>query len=174
MMPEVQKCIEYASGYLDLKMYDDAMREADKALALAPDLPQAIAIKSDALCQANRLIEAEPFMAQLAELNPRNSAIWINLAYIRRRTKSLDAAVDTLQHAFDADPQDAQAHYNMACYRAVQHRQQEAIDLLQNALHLDPKLKALAKAEPDFAGLREVAAFQKLLGSRGFPSGAPR
>jgi tetratricopeptide (TPR) repeat protein len=166
MTPEVQKHIEYASGYLDLKMYDDAMREADLALALAPNLPQAIAIKSDALCRANRLSEAEPFMVQLAELNPRDSAIWINLAYIRRRTQSLDAAVDTLQRAFDANPQDAQAHYNMACYRAVQHRQQEAIELLQNALHLDPKLKVLARAEPDFAGLREVPAFQKLLGSR--------
>jgi len=166
MTPEVQKHIEYASGYLDLKMYDDAMQEADMALALTPDLPQAIAIKSDVLCQVNRLSEAEQFMAQLAELSPRDSAIWINLAYIRRRTQSIDAAVDTLQRAFDANPQDALANYNMACYRAVQHRPEEAIELLKNALHLDPKLKALARAEPDFVGLREVPAFQKLFASR--------
>src|ERR1700679_731419 len=76
MTPEVQKHVEYASGYLDLKMYDDAMQEADKALALAPNLSEAITIKSDVLCQANRLNEAEPFMAQLAELNPSDSAIW--------------------------------------------------------------------------------------------------
>ena len=162
-MPEVQKHIEYASGYLDLKMYDDAMRDADEALALAPDLPQAIIIKSAVLCQANRLSEAEPFMAQLAELNPRDSAIWINLAYIRRRTQSVDAAVDTLQRAFEVNPQDALAHYNMACYRAVQHRPDEAIELLKNALHLDPKLRVLAKVEPDFADLRGTSAFQKLL-----------
>ena len=166
MTPEVQKHIEYASGYLDLKMYDDAMTEADKAISLSPDLPQAIIIKSAVLCQANRLREAEPFMAQLAELSPSDSAIWINLAYIRRRTQSIDAAVDTLQRAFDANPQDALAHYNMACYRAVQHREEEAIELLKNALHLDPKLKALARAEPDFVGLREVPAFQKLFGNR--------
>ncbi len=166
MTPEVQKHIEYASGYLDLKMYDDAMREADKALALAPNSREAIGIKSDVLCQANRLKEAEPFMAQLAELSPSDSAIWINLAYIRRRTQSIDAAVDTLQRAFDANPQDALAHYNMACYRAVQHRAEEAIELLKNALHLNPKLKVLAKAEADFTGLRELPAFQKLLGSR--------
>jgi hypothetical protein len=42
---------------------------------------------------------------------PSDSAIWINLAYIRRRTQSIDAAVDTLQRAFDANPQDALAHY---------------------------------------------------------------
>src|SRR5664280_3714600 len=80
MKPEVQKHIEYASGYLDLKMYGDAGREADKALALAPNLPQAIAIKSAVLWQANRLREAEPFVARLAELNPRDSGMWINLA----------------------------------------------------------------------------------------------
>jgi tetratricopeptide (TPR) repeat protein len=166
MKPEVQKHVEYASGYLDLKMYDDAVLEADIALALVPNLPQAIAIKSAALWQANRLSEAEPFVAKLAELHPRDAGIWINLAYIRRRTQSLDAAVDTLQRAFDANPQDAMAHYNMACYRAVQQREQEAIELLKNALHLDPKLKVLARAEPDFADLRRTPAFQELLNGR--------
>ena len=163
MKPEVQKHIEYASGYLDLNMFEDAGHEADLALALSPSLPQAMAIKSAVLWRTNRLSEAEPFIAKLAELNPRDSAIWINLAYIRRRTQSLDAAVDTLQRAFDANPRDALAHYNMACYRAVQQRSTEAIELLRNALHLDPKLKTLAKAEPDFASLRESAEFLKLL-----------
>lgn len=166
MKPEVQKHVEYASGYLDLKMYDDAIREADLALSLDPNLPQAIAIKSATLWQANRLSEAEPFVAKLAELHPRDAGIWINLAYIRRRTQSLAAAVDTLQRAFAANPRDALAHYNMACYRAVQQREQEALELLKNALHLDPKLKVLAKVEPDFVDLRQTAAFQKLLNGR--------
>jgi tetratricopeptide (TPR) repeat protein len=163
MKPDVQKHVEYASGYLDLGMYDDAVQEADIALILSPNLSPAIAIKSAALWQANRLSEAEPFVAQLAELNPRDAGIWINLAYIRRRTQSLDAAVDTLQRAFEVNPQDALAHYNMACYRAVQHRPDEAIELLKNALHLDPKLRVLAKVEPDFADLRGTSAFQQLL-----------
>ena len=166
MKPEAQKHIEYASGYLDLEMLDDAGKEADLALALAPNLPEAVAIKSEVLWRANRLNEAEPLVAKLAELNPRDSSVWINLAYIRRRTQSLDAAVDTLQRAFDANPSNALAHYNMACYRAVQQRTEEALELLRNALHLNPKFKALAKTEPDFAGLRDSAAFQQLLNSR--------
>lgn len=172
MKPEVQKHVEYASGYLDLKMYDEAVQEADIVLALCPDLPQAIAIKSTALWQANRLSEAEPFVAKLAELRPRDAGIWINLAYIRRRTQSLDAAVDTLQRAFDANPRDALAHYNMACYRAMQQREQEALQLLKSALRLDPKLKALARAEPDFADLRKSLAFQEVL--NGPPAAPPR
>jgi tetratricopeptide (TPR) repeat protein len=166
MKPEVLKHIEYASGYLDLKMYEDAGREADEALALAPNSAQAIAIKSAILWQSNRLKEAEPFLAKLTELNPRDSAMWINLAYIRRRTQSLDAAVDTLQHAFDANPHNALAHYNMACYRAVQHRQVEALELLRSAVHLDPKLKAIARSEPDFAQLRDTPTFRKLVNGR--------
>ena len=95
MTPEVQKHIEYASGYLDLKMYDDAMREADEALALAPNQPEAIGIKSDVLCQANRLQEAEPFMAQLAELIPSDSASSSSTASVARwlaRTSSPSSA----------------------------------------------------------------------------------
>ncbi|MGA2603733.1 MAG: tetratricopeptide repeat protein [Verrucomicrobiia bacterium] len=166
MKPEVQKHVEYACGYLDLRMYDDAVKEADLALAMSPNLPQAIAIKSAALWQANRLSEAEPVVAKLAELNPSDSGVWINLAYIRRRTQSLDAAVDTLQRAFEANPRDPLAHYNMACYRAMQHREGEAIEMLRNALCLDPELKVLAKAEPDFCELRLSPAFQQLLKGR--------
>jgi hypothetical protein len=51
----------------------------------------------------------------------------------------------------------------MACYRAVQHRTKEALALLKNALHLNPKLKELAKAEPDFATVRDLPEFQELV-----------
>lgn len=166
MTPEVQKHTEYASGYLDLKMFEEALRETEAALALEPNQPQAIALKSAILWHQNRLGEAEPFVARLAEMNPRDSGIWINLAYIRRRTQSLDAAVATLQHAFDANPRDALAHFNMACYRAVQQRTAEALELLRSALHLDPKLRVLAKAEHDFDQLRATPEFQKLINGR--------
>lgn len=166
MKPEVQRHIEYASGYLDLKMFEEALSEADAAVALAPADPHALAIKSAVLWQQNRLNEAEPFIAKLAEIKPDDSGIWINLAYIRRRTQSLDAAVETLQHAFSANPRCALAHFNMACYRAVQHRTSEALELLRSALHLDPKLKSLAKAEHDFDQLRATPEFQKLVNGR--------
>ncbi len=48
----------------------------------------------------------------------------------------------------------------------LQQREQEALTLLKSALHLDPKLKVLAKAEPDFVDLRKTPGFQALLTSR--------
>jgi len=164
---EIQKHVEYASGYLDLKMFDDALHEADAALALAPREPHALAIKSAILWEQNRLNEVEPFMAQLAELNPRNTGLWINLAYIRRRTQSIEAAAATLQRAFDANPRDALANFNMACYRAVQNRPTEALELLRDALRLDPKLRTMAKVEQDFESIRALPAFQELLNRDG-------
>ncbi len=163
MKAEVKHHIQFASGYLDLKMYEDALAEAEAALTLQPDQPQALAMKSAVLWEMKRLSEAEPCMAKLAELNPKDSGLWINLAYVRRRTKSLDEAVTTLQRAFDANPKDALAHFNMACYRAVQHRTTEALELLKNALHLDPKLRSLARAEEDFQSIRELPAFKNLV-----------
>ena len=166
MNVEVQKHVEYASGYLDLKMFAEALGEADMALALAPSEPHALAIKSAILWEQNRLNEAEPFMAQLAEMNPCNTGLWINLAYIRRRTQSVEAAAATLQQAFNANPRDALANFNMACYRAVQNRPAEALELLRSALDLDPKLRAMAKAEEDFQTLRGLPAFEQLLNER--------
>ena len=163
MEPEVQKHIEYASGYLDLKMFDDALHEADLALALAPHNLQSLAIKSAILWEQNRLTEAEPFMAELAAMNPRNTGLWINLAYIRRRTQSVEEAAATLQQVFTANPRDALANFNLACYRAVQNRPSEALELLRNALDLDPKLRMLAKAEEDFKSIRALPEFQKLI-----------
>jgi tetratricopeptide (TPR) repeat protein len=167
MNHDVQKHIEYASGYLDLKMFEEAMQEADAAVALAPTDEHALAIKSAVLWQQNRLLEAEPFVAKLAEIKPDDSGIWINLAYIRRRTQSLDAAVETLQRAFDANPRSALAHFNMACYRAVQNQPAEALTLLRNALALDPKLRSLARAERDFDSLRELPEFRQILSAKG-------
>src|SRR5258706_15510720 len=167
MKSEVQKHIEYASGYFDLKMFEEALRETESALALEPNQPKAIARKSAILWHQNRLNEAEPFVARLAEMTPRDSGLWINLAYIRRRTQSLDAAVATLQRAFAANPRDALAHFNMACYRAVQHRTQEALALLRHALDLDPKLRTIAKAEHDLDGLRTLPEFQRLITGNG-------
>jgi len=166
MKPEIQKHLEYASGYLDLKMFDEALQEAEAALAFEPTQPQAIAMKAAVLWHTNRLGEAEPYLARLAEIHPKDSTIWINLAYVRRRTQSLEAAADTLQHAFEANPKNALAHFNMACYRAMQNRPHEALELLRSALHLDPKLKTLAKAEPDFQTLHGLPAFEKLLTGR--------
>ena len=166
MDAELQKHIEYAAGYLDLRMYEDALRELDAMLARIPDQPQALALKSATFWQANRLPEAEPCLARLAELRPREVDVWINLAYVRRRTQSLEAAAETLQHAFDANPRDALANFNMACYRAQQHRTDEALEMLRNALQLDPKLKALAKTEPDFAKLRGLPEFLALINGK--------
>jgi predicted Zn-dependent protease len=144
-------------------MFDDALREVDIVLTTAPDQPAATEIKSDILLRMNRLKEVEPFLAKMAEWNPDDPGVWINLAYIRRRTQSLEAAAETLQRAFVANPRNALAHFNMACYRAVQHRTKEALALLKNALHLNPKLKELAKAEPDFATVRDLPEFQELV-----------
>ncbi len=158
-----RKHLEHASGYLDLKMYDDALREADAVLAVVPEQPQATAIKAAIYWHTNQLREAEPYVAFLAEHNPKEAGIWVNLAYIRRRTQSLDAAVQTLKRALEADPTDALAHFNMACYRAVQDRVPEAIALLRNAFDLNPKLKPLARQEEDLFSLRELPEFQSLL-----------
>jgi tetratricopeptide (TPR) repeat protein len=167
MNREVQKHLEYAAGYLDLKMYEEALAEIDIVLGIEPHQSHAVALKSAVLWHQNRLQEAEPLVAELAARNPRDAGLWINLAYIRRRTQSVEAAVDTLQQALTANPREPLAHFNLACYRAIQNRPGEALELLRSALHLDPKLRDMAKAEPDLKPLRELPEFQQMLKAGG-------
>ncbi|MDW8343864.1 MAG: tetratricopeptide repeat protein [Verrucomicrobiae bacterium] len=157
------KLRDHAAGYFELKMFDDALRAAEELLKESPDDEVGLAVKTAIMWDRGRLTEAEPCLAKLAEHHPNNAGLWINLAYLRRRTRSLDAAVETLQRAFEADPKDALAHFNMACYRAVQNRPREALELLKNAIALNPKLKALARTEEDLASLRELPEFKKIV-----------
>lgn len=158
-----EKLREHATGYFELKMFDDALRIAEDLLRESPDDEVGLAIKAAVMWDRGQLTEAEPCLAKLAEHHPNNAGLWINLAYLRRRTRSLDAAVETLQRAFEADPKDALAHFNMACYRAVQNRPREALELLKNALALNPKLKSLARTEQDLASLRDLPEFKELI-----------
>ena len=67
MKPEVQRHIEYASGYLDLKMLEEALREAEAALALEPEQPQAIAMKS-----AISFSDTSPVLPPMTRLRSRS------------------------------------------------------------------------------------------------------
>ena len=66
-----------------------------------------------------------------------------------------------------AVPPDLQAE---VIYDAVQQRPDEALCLLRNALGLDPKLKQLARHEPDLKSLRELPEFQSLVTGNGKPA----
>lgn len=160
---EIRKHLEAAEGYLALGMHDDALVEADAVLAQQPGCEDGIGAKAFILLCARRYAEAESWFEKLLAVRPKNADDWIHLAYCRRRTKSLEAAIEALEHAQRLRVDHPLANYNMACYRAVQGRHAEALRLLEKAVKKDAAYRRLACEEKDFDSLRPLPGFQLLV-----------
>jgi tetratricopeptide (TPR) repeat protein len=163
----IRKRLESAEGYMALGMHEDALVELDAALAQQPDCADAVSTRAFVLLHVRRYAEAEAWFAKLLALQPENTEGWIHLAYCRRRTQSLEAAVEALEHALHLQAAHPLANYNMACYRAVQGRHDEALRLLENAVRKDKAYGRLARDEEDFESIRRLPGFQSLAGQSG-------
>jgi len=159
----VLKHLEAVEGYLALGMTGDALAEAEAALAEAPGAEGCLRAKAAVLMAMKRYADAAVCFRELLGVNPESVDGWIHLAYCERRTASLAAAVETLQHALALDPAHGLANFNMACYRAVQGLHAEALRLLARAVRKDPIFRKLAREEPDFESLRGLPEFQELV-----------
>ena len=156
------KHLEAVEGYLTLGMTEDALAEANAALAEAPDAEPCLLAKASVLLTMKRYAEAEGRFTELLAVNARSVDGWIHLAYCQRRTTSLDAAAKTLQHALTLDPAHGLANFNMACYRAVQGLHADALRLLAKAVKKDAGFRKLAQEESDFDSIRALPEFQEL------------
>lgn len=161
---DIQKHLEAAEGYAALGMHDDALAEVDALLARRPDCEDGISAKAFVLLSARRYPDAELWLEKLLAVRPKNVDGWIHLAYCRRRTKSLEAAVETLERALSLRANHPLANYNMACYRAVQGRHEEALRLLDKAIRKDAAYRRLACEEEDFNSMRRLPEFLSLVG----------
>lgn len=161
---EIQKHLAAAEGYAELGMATDALAEVDAVLALSPECEVAITAQAYLLLGKRRYTEAEMSLEKLLAINPKNADAWIHLAYCRRRTKSLDAAVETLETALRLRGDHPLANYNMACYRAMQGRHEEAMKLLAKAIRKDDAYRRLACEEEDFKSIRNLPEFLSLTG----------
>ncbi len=157
------KRIESAEGYLALGMHAEALAEVDAALAQQPNFEEAVSSKAHILLCAKRYREAEEWFIKLLFLRPANADGWIHLAYCRRRTRSLEAAVDALEQALRLRADHPLANYNMACYRAVQGWHGEALRFLEKAIRKDASYGRLACEEEDFKSMKRLPAFQSLV-----------
>ncbi len=87
---------------------------------------------------------------------------------------AMDEHVPVLQEQFarmmeemdDSDRWRGTTRYNLACYYALDEKPDLALSTLEQALKLNPELLAWSKQDSDLDSLRELAAFQALLGDR--------
>jgi tetratricopeptide (TPR) repeat protein len=92
--PKREEHVEMGIAFLEMKMYEEAIREFKRALELEPDSVEARFYLSIACYRSNRLAEAAGYLLKLAEIMPEKGAILNNLGLVHEKLGDFDNARD--------------------------------------------------------------------------------
>ena len=160
---ELQDHLNKAEGYLALSLHEDALAEAAAAVELDPASYPARFLRGIACISLDRLDEARASLMEAVGLEPDRPETYVHLAYIDRRTVSLDAAIETIHKALELKPGMPLSNYNLACYLAVKGDPDEALLYLRRAVNVAPHFREIARADEDFDTLRPNPDFRRLV-----------
>ena len=154
-------------GAVKRKLLDSAMADADRAIALEPELADAHWARALLLRSALDFTGAAAEMTRARELAPGNAVIESIFGYCENTAGHTDIGVAALRHAVALDPLRASVYRNLASALTYARRYDEALDAFHHYAQLNPHpshaaqiilgMIYLAKgdaaaAEPIFAG----------------------
>jgi Flp pilus assembly protein TadD len=158
-----QQLVLQAEGYLELGM----PRHALDVLSRWGDpetLPDyALYLKGQGLRELGQFREALLPLSRAALGDPDNVSVWLALGWCYKRTGKLDRAIESLEEALAAEPNDALVHYNLACYWSLANNKRQALVYLSRAIELEDQYRNLVSDEPDFDPIRDDPTFQALV-----------
>lgn len=176
-----QQLVREAEGYLELAgMFTDrwplpqplrdrlAQRAIDTLSHATTNRAQqahVLLLTGQALRVMERYADAVEPLQQAGELEPENISVWLALGWCYKRTGRIDLAIDALEHALQADDQEAIIHYNLACYWSLSGNAAVAVNHLSLAFELDPTYRERVAGESDFDPIRLEPRFQALMSS---------
>ena len=144
--------------------YDQAIAAYDKALAIKPDLHQALYNRGNALGNLGRDEEAIASYDKVLAIQTDDHEAWNNRGYALGNLGRDEEAIASFERVLDIKPDYHQAWYNIACTYALQDKSDLAIENLEKAILLDKKYCNMAKDDSDFDSIRQDSRFQKLIG----------
>jgi tetratricopeptide (TPR) repeat protein len=161
---QIRKQLDEAEGYLMLDLPGRSL----EILESRPDWLnmqfEANYLKGEALRSMKHYREALRPLEMAAALRPTDTRVALALGWCYKRTNRLAQAIDSLERALRANPDEALLHYNLACYWSLAGNSSKAVDALSTALEHDADLRSLIADESDFHHLRGNPAFERLLG----------
>jgi tetratricopeptide (TPR) repeat protein len=158
-----QQLMLQAEGYLELGMAQHALdvlaRFGDESSL--PD--HALYLKGECLRALDQYTAAIDPLTRAAQNAPSNTHAWLALGWCHKRTGRIDLAIESLEEALLAQPDDALVHYNLACYWSLAKNKRQALAYLSRALDLKDEYRQLVVSESDFDAIRSDPAFQALV-----------
>ena len=159
----IQRMLREAEGYLELNMPQTALDLLSRLTDPGTFRGQKLYLTGEALRASERHAEAIGVLEQAADLLPSNVHVWLALGWCRKRTGRLDLAINALERAEEATPEEAIVHYNLACYWSLAGKKQRALAYLSRAISIDANYRELIVDEPDFDPIRSDPEFRALI-----------
>ena len=128
------------AGNLASRLGDRAalQRAADGLYTKFPKAPEGWAWRGEALFRERKYAEAEPFFLTAVELDPRQTASWVNLSGCRNTRGAYLEAIEAADRALALDPRKLEARFNRALALIGLKRYQEGREDMVKALALNP------------------------------------
>jgi len=148
--------LKYASGFLQLGMLRDAVREL-RAIARADrDSPEVLGMRIDLHMHARQWKQVITAARKLARATPGDDKGWISWAFALRELDRVGEAREVLIKALPLHGKTCDVlHYNLACYECLLGNLPAARLYLTVAAKKDPQWKEEARGDPDLRTLRE-------------------
>ena len=136
------KLQQQAEGYLEIGMPRQALAVLDRIADVGQRNWRTLYLRGEALSAMGRYGEALVPLGRVAEAEPENTHAWLALGWCYKRTGRMDLAIDALEAALAADPEEAIIHYNLACYWCVAGDKRQTLAYFEQALALMPVFAA--------------------------------
>jgi len=106
--------VQRALAYLAKGVWEQAIAECERAIAMKPDLAEAYSVLGNALQQSGKLAEAEKNYSQAIALAPNDARVRANLGNLYAEEQKWQQAIPYYQEAIALKPNFAGAYRNLA------------------------------------------------------------
>jgi tetratricopeptide (TPR) repeat protein len=140
----------------------DAIDYFQRALALRPDIVQALNEMGMLLANQQKVAEAELYFERALKKDPNYSETYLNLGVVAQTQGKLEQAMARYEEAARLEPEGPAAFFFQGVNLAAQHRRDEAIQSFSEAVRLKPGFwQASYLLGVELAGANKVTAAQE-------------
>jgi tetratricopeptide (TPR) repeat protein len=155
MDPQLQRRLLAASGFAELSLFQEAVRELEEMPDSTKELPPVLVVWLEVYQRWEKWSEAESVATRLLEIEPEDPNWLVARAYAIRRSRGLVFANEALLQASAKFPNCGTIQFNLACYAAQLGQLEEARERLDRAIQLDKGFAAIAETDPDLEPIRK-------------------
>lgn len=157
-----QQILRRAEGYLELGMPRHALDALESIRDPGTFIGRASQLEGYALRALGRYEDAIAPLTAAAARTPNDIHVWLALGWCYKRIHRLDLAIEALEQALEASPDEAVIHYNLSCYWSLAGNKERTLEYLSRALELEPDYRDMIPSETDFDPLRSDPDFRSL------------